>query len=127
MKKLSIANRIQEIEERISEIDDAIEDIETKVKENTKCKTLLVIRPPSLPEERCPPGKVLSGSRGGSHLVSMVPRRTVCTVQLADCMGNRSSETGPVSGIHLKPEGRSEYQTSVQLPCKKRACQQRVL
>jgi hypothetical protein len=87
VKKLSIANRIQEIEERISEIDDAIEDIETKVKENTKCKTLLVTRPPSLPEERCPPGKVLSGSRGGSHLVSRVPQRPVCTGESAQLLG----------------------------------------
>ena len=32
----------------------------------------------------------------------------------ADCKGNTSPGTGPVSGLHLQPGGRSERQTSVQ-------------
>ena len=31
------------------------------------------------------------------------------------------------SGLHLQPRGRTELQTSVYLPCQRRACQQRVL
>jgi hypothetical protein len=38
-----------------------------------------------------------------------------------------ASGTGPVSGLHLLPGGRSERQISVHLPCKIRACLQRVL
>ena len=37
------------------------------------------------------------------------------------------SGTGPVSGLHLLPGGKSECQISVHLPCKRRACLQRVL
>jgi hypothetical protein len=37
-----------------------------------------------------------------------------------------ASGTGPVSGLHLLPRGRSECQISVHLPCKRRACLQRV-
>jgi uncharacterized coiled-coil protein SlyX len=36
---VSIANRIQEIEERISGVEDTIENIESTVKENSKQKT----------------------------------------------------------------------------------------
>ena len=38
----SITNRIQEIEERISGTEDTIENIDTIVKENAKCKKLLI-------------------------------------------------------------------------------------
>ena len=38
----SITNRMQEIEERISGTDDTIEKIDTTVKENEKCKNLLI-------------------------------------------------------------------------------------
>ena len=38
----SINNRMQEIEERISGTDDTIENIDTTVKENEKCKNLLI-------------------------------------------------------------------------------------
>ena len=38
---LSIASRIQEIEERISDIEDTVEDIGTTVKENSKHTKLL--------------------------------------------------------------------------------------
>jgi hypothetical protein len=38
----SIINRIQEIEERISGAEDTIENIDTTVKENPKCKKLLI-------------------------------------------------------------------------------------
>ena len=34
-----IFNRIQDIEERISGVEDTIKDIDTRVKENTKCKS----------------------------------------------------------------------------------------
>jgi hypothetical protein len=37
-----IANRMQEIEERISGAEDTVENIETAVKENAKCKKLLI-------------------------------------------------------------------------------------
>ena len=40
---------------------------------------------------------------------------------------NTASETGPVSGLHLLPGGRPKSQISVHLPCKRRACLQRVL
>ena len=38
----SITNRIQEIEERISGAEDTIESIDTTVKENAKCKKILI-------------------------------------------------------------------------------------
>ena len=66
-------------------------------------------------------------SRLGNHLVSWVPRRPVCAGDHADFRGNPSSGTGPVLGLHLQPGGRSECQTSVHLPCKRRACLKRVL
>jgi len=40
---------------------------------------------------------------------------------------NTDSGTGPVLGLHLLPEGRSESQIFVYLPCKRRACLQRGL
>jgi hypothetical protein len=43
------------------------------------------------------------------------------------CRNNTASGTGPISGLHLQPGSRSECQTSVQLPCKRRACLQKVL
>jgi hypothetical protein len=82
----------------------------------------------------CPPRVEVSAqkdskhqSRWESHLVSCVPRRPVCAGECADCRGNTSSGTGPVSSLHLQPGGRSERQISVYLPCKRRACLQRVL
>jgi uncharacterized coiled-coil protein SlyX len=39
---VSITNRIQEIEERISGAEDTIKSIDTKVKENEKCKKILI-------------------------------------------------------------------------------------
>ena len=39
---VSIINRMQKIEQRISGIEDTIEDIHTTVKENIKCKKLLI-------------------------------------------------------------------------------------
>jgi hypothetical protein len=38
----SIINRIQEIEEKISGAKDTMEDIDTTIKENAKCKKLLI-------------------------------------------------------------------------------------
>ena len=38
----SISNRIQEMEERISGAEDSIENIGTTIKENTKCKKILI-------------------------------------------------------------------------------------
>ena len=38
----SIINRIQKIEERITGAEDSIENIDTTVKENAKCKKLLI-------------------------------------------------------------------------------------
>jgi uncharacterized coiled-coil protein SlyX len=38
----SITNRIQEIEERISDAGDTIENINTTIKENAKCKKILI-------------------------------------------------------------------------------------
>jgi hypothetical protein len=66
-------------------------------------------------------------SRWESHLVSQVPRRAACADEPEDCRGNTSSGTGPVSSLHLQPGGRCECQTSVHLPCKRRACLLRVL
>jgi hypothetical protein len=66
-------------------------------------------------------------SRRGSHLGSWVLQRPVCTGESVDCRGNTSSGAGPVSGLHLQPGGMSERQTSVYLPCRRRACLQRVL
>jgi hypothetical protein len=68
-----------------------------------------------------------SQRRWGSHLVSQVPWRPVCLGQLTDCGVNTSSGTGPVSGTHLQSGGKFEHQTSVHLPCKRRADLQRVL
>jgi hypothetical protein len=56
-----------------------------------------------------------------------IPQRPVCASEHTDCRGNTSSGTGPVLGLHLQPGGRTEHLTSVHLPCKRRACQQRVL
>jgi hypothetical protein len=55
-----------------------------------------------------------------------VPWRPVCAGEHADRRGNTSSGKGPVSGLHLQPGGRSECQIFVHLPCKRRACLQRV-
>jgi hypothetical protein len=41
---INITNRIQEIEVRISGAEDTIENIDTTVKENAKCKKLLISR-----------------------------------------------------------------------------------
>jgi hypothetical protein len=38
----SISNRIQEMEERISGAEDSIKNIGTKIKENGKCKKILI-------------------------------------------------------------------------------------
>ena len=38
-----------------------------------------------------------------------------------------SSGTGPVSGLHLLPGGRTKCQISVHLPCKRKACLRTVL
>jgi predicted nucleic acid-binding Zn-ribbon protein len=38
----SITNRIQEIEERISGAEDSIENIDTTIKDNAKCKNILI-------------------------------------------------------------------------------------
>jgi uncharacterized coiled-coil protein SlyX len=38
----SFTKRIQDIEERISDAEDTIENIDTTVKENAKCKKLLI-------------------------------------------------------------------------------------
>jgi hypothetical protein len=65
--------------------------------------------------------------RWESHLGSHVPQRAVCAGERADCRGNTSSGTGPISGLDLQPGGRSEHQISVHLPCKRRAGLQRVL
>ena len=40
---------------------------------------------------------------------------------------NTASGTGPILGLPLCPGGRSKCQISVHLPCKRRACLQRVL
>jgi hypothetical protein len=83
---------------------------------------------PSLPEERCPPrpGGLCSSTRG-SHLGSWIPLRLVCAGESVDYKKLTASGTGPVSGLHLLPGGRSEHQISVNLPCERRACLQRVL
>jgi chromosome segregation ATPase len=39
---VSISNRIQEMEERISDAEDSMENIGTTIKENTKCKKILI-------------------------------------------------------------------------------------
>jgi uncharacterized coiled-coil protein SlyX len=39
---LNITNRIQKLEERISGIEDTIENIDITVKENAKCKKLII-------------------------------------------------------------------------------------
>ena len=95
------------------------------------------IQAPSLTEERCL--SRLGGlcqSTWGSHLGSWIPQRLVCTGESVDYRRyitsgtgriDTASGTGPVSGLHLLPEGRSESQISVHLPHKRRACLQRVL
>jgi hypothetical protein len=60
-------------------------------------------------------------------LVSQVPQRPVFTGEHAGCRSNIASGTGSLSSLHLQPGARTELQTSVHLPCKKRACLQRVL
>jgi hypothetical protein len=39
---VSISNRVQEMEERISGAEDSIENIDTTIKENKKCKKILI-------------------------------------------------------------------------------------
>jgi hypothetical protein len=82
----------------------------------------------SPPEERCLPGRALT-ARAGERAILCPMSLEDQSVQVsgADCRGNTSSGTGPVSGLHLQPGGRSEPQTSVHLPCKRRACLQRIL
>jgi hypothetical protein len=43
--------------------------------------------------------------------MSLVPQKPVCTGEHSDCRGNTSSGTGPVSGLHLQPGGRSEEES----------------
>jgi uncharacterized coiled-coil protein SlyX len=38
----SVSNRIQEMEERISGVEDTIENMDTAIKENAKCKKILI-------------------------------------------------------------------------------------
>lgn len=92
---------------------------------------------PSLPEERCPPD--LGGlclSTWGKHLGSRTPQRLVSVGESADYRistdsgtgwSNTASQTGPISGLHLLPGGRSKLQIPVHLPCKRRVCLQRIL
>jgi hypothetical protein len=66
----------------------------------------------------------------GAILVPGLHRKVVCTGELTDSVtgqSNTASGKGPVMGLHLRPEGKSERQISVHLPCKKRTCLQRVL
>jgi hypothetical protein len=65
--------------------------------------------------------------RWGSHFGFWIPQRLVCTGESVDYRSYTASGTGPVSGLHLQPGGRSERQISVHLPCKRRDCLQRVL
>ena len=57
--------------------------------------------------------------------------RWECGLQKLTASGTGQSDTtsgtGPVSGLHLLPGGRSECQISVHFPCKRKACLQRVL
>ena len=71
----------------------------------------------SLPEERCPPGNALLEQVGKPSLRD----------QSAQVRVYIASGTGPVSGLHLQPRGRSECQIYLHLPFKRRACLQRVL
>jgi hypothetical protein len=85
---------------------------------------------PTRGEGRCPPGSALPAGAGEKAILSPGSLRdqSVQSVQVStDCRGNTSSGTRPVSGLHLQPGGRSEHQTSVHLPCKRRACLQRLL
>ena len=86
------------------------------------------IQAPSLPKERCPLrlGR-LCQSTWGSHLWSWISQRLVCAGESADYRRYTGSGTGPVLGLYLRPGGRTECQISVHLPCKSRACLQRVL
>jgi hypothetical protein len=72
----------------------------------------------------------------GNHLLSGNSQRLVCVGESADyrnCIAfgtgrsNKASGTGPVSGLYILPGGRTERQTSVHLPYKRRACLLRVL
>jgi hypothetical protein len=80
---------------------------------------------PSPPEERWPPGRALT-TRAGKGTILCPRSLGVCAGEHTNCRGNISSWTDPVSGHHLQPGGRSECQTSVHLPCKRRACLKRV-
>jgi hypothetical protein len=92
---------------------------------------------PSAPEERCLPHPGgLCWSTWGRHLWSWISQRLVCACESADNRSNTASGIGrsntasgadPVSGLHLRPGGRFKRQISVHLPCKRRACLQRVL
>ena len=62
---------------------------------------------------------------GGAILGSQSLR--VCSGASANYKSYTASGTGPVSGLHLQPRGRSEPQISVHLPRKRGACLQRVL
>ena len=78
----------------------------------------------------------LCQSTWGSHLGSLIPQTLVCTGENVDYWSYTASGTGrsyttsgtaPISGFHLQPGSWSEQQISVNLPCKKRACLERVL
>jgi hypothetical protein len=93
------------------------------------------IREPSLPEERYPPGRALT-EHLGEPFGFWIPQRIVCAGESVDYRSYTAYRTGrsetasgigPVSGLHLQSVGRSEHQISVHLPCKRRACLQRVL
>ena len=43
---VSLSNKIQEIEERISDEEDSIKNIDTTIKENAKCKMILIQKLP---------------------------------------------------------------------------------
>ena len=60
----------------------------------------------SLPEERCPPGNALLEQVGKPSLRD----------QSAQVRVYIASGTGPVSGLHLQPRGRSECQISLHFP-----------
>jgi hypothetical protein len=81
----------------------------------------------SLQKERCPPRRVLTAGSGKGAILYPGSLRDHSAGESAGCRNNTSSRTGPVSVINLQPGGRSEHQTSVHLPCKRRPFQQRVL
>ena len=92
---------------------------------------------PSQPEERyLPHPEGLCQSTWGSRLGSQIPQRLVCPGESGDYRSytasgtgrsDTDSATGPFSGLHLQQGGRSERQISVHIPCKRRACLQRIL